>query len=140
MYEQTAARLRMVEARLAALEMAVRPKPIRRTRTGLPRPPEPWMPGEAEPITDWLAMRLTAAEHVIGFVLRADMARAEDEGTDSLAEIADGDLMDVEAALAATKTRGTEFGDRLFRAMVAHMRTIMDDQMFAPEIGGEDAP
>ena len=70
---------------------------------------------------------------------RADMARAEEDGSEPLAEIADGDLMDVEAALRATKTRGTEFGDRLFRAMVAHMRTIMDDQMFAPEIGGEDA-
>ena len=92
MDEQTAARLRLVEARLVALESAVRPKPIRRTKSGIPRQPKPWEPGDAEPITDWLALRLLAFEHVFGFVLRADELRSEDDDAIPLIQIADGEL------------------------------------------------
>ena len=91
MDKQVAARLRLAEVRLEALEVAVRPKPIRRTKTGLPRSPEPYEPGDDTPITDWLALRLMAFENLFGFVLQADARRV---GEPADADIALHDLAD----------------------------------------------
>lgn len=70
---------RLTDARLKMLEVAVNPPRIRRSRSGVPMHPVPYEPGDRQPLTKYLAVRLFAVELLLRLMLDADERRAEVE-------------------------------------------------------------
>ena len=78
MDDQHEAWRRMTDARLRYLEMAVSPPRVRLARSGRPRPPEPYEPGDRQPLTRWLEVRVLAIELLLRLLLDADSSRADE--------------------------------------------------------------
>lgn len=78
MDDQHEAWKRMTDARLRYLEMSVSPPRIRLARSGRPKPPDPYEPGDRQPLTRWLEVRVMAIELVLRMMFDADEDRAEE--------------------------------------------------------------
>lgn len=121
---QTTARLRLIDARLIALEMAVLPKPIKRTIGGLPLPPDPWEPGDVLPRTDWVCLRVNAIEMVLRWILDLEEERALDDGDVPLKELVEERLGMAEGIVAEADV-GANFEERLSSAAVRQAGEVL---------------
>ena len=122
---QTTARLRLMDARLVALEMAVLPRPIKRTIGGLPLPPDPWEPGELIPKTDWVCLRVNAIEMVLRWILDLEEERALDDGDVPLKEMVEERLGEAEGIADEAEADGRNFEERLKAAAIRQAAEVL---------------
>lgn len=83
---------RLVDARLSNLERALRMPRLRRAKSGRPLPAHPYEPGDREPLTRWLEVRMTSIEMLLRLILNADSDRADELDIEPLETRVDFDL------------------------------------------------
>lgn len=125
MDDQTEAWRRLTDARLRALEEAVKPAPVRRGVSGRPLVPLPYEPGDRVPLTKWLEVRLMALELLLRLLLDVDRDRADDLDVDGLEEGIDKQLSSMERWVRLQIE--PDIGRRETMAMILLARVILTE-------------